>query len=269
MRINKVARTIRPTVLAGLVLINPAVMTSASAHFQMLIPSDDMVSSPAERHLILDIKFWHPFEGHGMSMDTPTQFGVHFAGKNIDLRKKLQAHQFMDSGGKNRDGFIAEYDITKPGDYIFYIEPKPYWEPAEETFIVHYTKVIVNAFDLEEGWDDAVGLKTEIIPLTRPYGLYTNNVFQGIVKLDGKPAPFSKVEVEYYNEGGKLKAPDAPMITQVVKTDANGVFTYAMPRAGWWAFAALHHDKAMMEHDGKKYPVEIGALLWVKTVNMK
>jgi nickel transport protein len=269
MLVNKLERTIRTTVLAGLVFITLAATAPAHADFQMLIPSDDMVSSPAERHLILDIKFWHPFEGQGMSMDTPTRFGVHFAGKNIDLRKTLQAHQFMDSGGKNRDGFIAEYDITKPGDYIFYIEPKPYWEPAEETFIVHYTKVIVNAFGLEQGWDDAVGLKTEIVPLTRPYGLYTDNVFQGIVKLNGKPLPFSKVEVEYDNEDGKLKAPDDPLITQVVKTDANGVFTYAMPRAGWWGFAALHRDKRTMEHDGKRYPVEIGALLWVKTVNMQ
>lgn len=269
MLVKMIVRTLRPTLLAALGIVSLAVTAPASAHFQMLIPSDDMVSSPAERHLRLNIKFWHPFEGHGMSMDTPTRFGVHFEGKNLDLRKKLQAHRFMDSGGKNRDGYTAAYDITKPGDYIFYIEPKPYWEPAEETFIVHYSKVVVNAFGLEKGWDEPVGLKTEIIPLTRPYGLYTNNVFQGIVNLDGKPAPFSRVEVEYYNEDGRLKAPDDPMITQVVKTDANGVFTYAMPRAGWWGFAALHHDKKTMERDGKQYPVEIGALLWVKAVDMQ
>ena len=268
MPVNKLTGFLRPSVLVGAMLINMAAMVPAYAHFQMLIPSDDMVSSPAERHLILDIKFWHPFEGHGMSMDTPVRFGVHFAGKNIDLRKKLRPHQFMDAGGKNRQGFIAEYDITKPGDYIFYLEPKPYWEPAEERYIVHYTKVIVNAFGLEKGWDDEVGLKTEIVPLTRPYGLYTDNVFQGIVKLDGRPAPFSKVEVEYYNQNGTLKAPDVPLITQVIKTDANGVFTYAMPKAGWWGFAALHQDKKMMEHDGKKYPVELGALMWVKAVDM-
>ena len=265
MRVSKI---LRPMILAATGAVSLGIITPAYAHFQMLIPSDDMVSTPGERHLRIDIKFWHPFEGHGMSMDTPTQFGVHFAGKNVDLRKQLQAHQYLDRGGKNRDGFVAGYDITKPGDYIFYIEPKPYWEPAEEVFIVHYTKVVVNGFGLEEGWNDAVGLKTEIIPLTRPYGLYTNNVFQGIVNLNGRPAPFSDVEVEYYNEDGKLKAPDDPMITQVVKTDANGVFTYAMPKAGWWGFAALHHDTKMMKHDDKEYPVEIGALFWVKTRDM-
>ena len=269
MPINKISRTIRPFVLFAVALTGLLAMATASAQFQMLIPSDNMVSSPAERHLRLDIKFWHPFDGQGMSMDMPTRFGVYYGRKNIDLRNKLQVHSFVDRGDKERQGFVAEYDITKPGDYIFYIEPKPYWEPSDNDYIIDYTKVIVNAFGLEEGWDDRVGLRTEIVPLTRPYGLYTNNVFQGIVYLYGKPAPFTKVEVEYYNEGGKLMAPDDPMITQVVKTDANGVFTYAMPRAGWWGFAALHHEKKKMEHDGKKYPVEIGALMWVNTVDMQ
>jgi len=264
----KISKTLRPFVLAGLTTATMAAVTPAYAHFQMLIPSDDMVSSPAERHVRLNIKFWHPFEGHGMSMDAPVKFGVHANGKNIDLRKNLQAHPFKDNSGKNRDGFQAVYDITRPGDYVFYLEPKPYWEPSEETFIVHYTKVVVNGLGLEEGWDDEVGLKAEIIPLTRPYGLYTNNVFQGIVKLNGKPSPFSKVEVEYYNADGRLKAPEDPMITQVVKTDANGVFTYAMPKAGWWGFAALNTGAKKMEHDGKEYPVEIGALIWVKTHDM-
>jgi cobalt/nickel transport protein len=263
--IHKLRRPI--LALAGAALL--AGLTPAYAHFQMIIPSDDMVSSPAERHLTIDIRFWHPFEGHGMSMDTPAQFGVRTGGKNIDLRKALQPHGWKDNSGKERAGFLANYDITKPGDYIFYIEPKPYWEPAEETYIVHYTKVVVDGMGMEEGWDDAVGLKTEIIPLTRPYGLYTNNVFQGIVKVNGKPAPYSEVEVEYYNEDGKIKAPADPMITQRVKADSNGVFTYAMPRAGWWGFAALHHDTKKMMHDGKEYPVEIGALLWVKTRDMK
>lgn len=254
--------------LAFIVFLALGHADDALAHFQMLIPSDDMVGTPAERHVRLDIKFWHPFEGHGMSMDTPVRFGVRAQGKNIDLLKKLQPHAYVDNSGKNRDGFQLAYDITRPGDYIFYLEPKPYWEPAEERFIVHYTKVVVNGLGLEQGWDEPVGLKAEIIPLTRPYGLYTGNVFQGIVKLNGKPSPFTRVEVEYYNEDGRLKAPDDPMITQVVKTDANGVFTYAMPHAGWWGFAALNTNREKMMHDGKEYPVEIGALIWVKTHDM-
>jgi cobalt/nickel transport protein len=166
--------------------------------------------------------------------------------------------------------WTADYQIKRPGDQIFFVEPQPYWEPAEESFIVHYTKVVVNAFGLEEGWDEEVGLKTEIVPLTRPYGLWAGNLFTGVVKVQGKPVPYAEVEVEYYNEKGEVKAPADPFVTQVVKADGNGVFSYAMPKAGWWGFAALSTDEKTMKHsDGKEYPVEIGAVLWVKTYEMK
>ena len=243
--------------------------STASAHFQMIIPSDDMVKQNESRNLNLDLMFWHPFEGHGMQMVKPAQFGVMVGDKKTDLMGSLKAVKKQDRAGHGSDAFTVKYGLRKPGDHIFYVEPKPYWEPAEESFIVHYTKVVVNAFGLEEGWDAEVGLKTEIVPLTRPYGLYSGNVFQGIVKVNGKPVPYSEVEVEYYDAKGELSAEADPMITQVVKADANGVFTYAMPRSGWWGFAALNEDEKTMKHDGKDYPVEIGAVLWVKTHDMK
>ncbi len=252
--------------LAGALLLGAGL---AQAHFQMVIPSDDMVKQKESRKIGLEVKFWHPFEGMGMNMAKPVQFGVMINGRKQDLLGSLQPHKFKDRDGDSFDGFTATYAIRKPGDHIFYIEPQPYWEPSEESFIVHYTKVVVNAFGLEEGWDREVGLKAEIVPLTRPYGLYTGNVFQGIVKVDGKPAPYTTVEVEYYNKDGKLHAEADPLITQVVKTDGNGVFTYAMPRAGWWTFAALTTGDKSMMRNGKEYPVEIGALLWVKTHDMK
>jgi len=257
------------SVMSGLLVGSVLMATQAQAHFQMIIPSDDMVKQKESRKLNLDVMFWHPFEGFGMNMTAPAQFGVMISGKKNDLMKSLKSVKFADVDGDKFDGYKATYMLRKPGDHTFYIEPKPYWEASEEAFIVHYTKVVVNGFGLEEGWDDEVGLKTEIVPLTRPYGLYTGNVFQGIVKVKGKPAPFSDVEVEYYNKDGKLKADADPMITQVVKTDANGVFTYAMPKAGWWTFAALNTDENTMTHEGKEYPVEIGAVMWVKTHDMK
>ncbi|RMD80716.1 MAG: DUF4198 domain-containing protein [Gammaproteobacteria bacterium] len=242
---------------------------AASAHFQMIIPSDDMVEQGESRTVHLTVKFWHPFEGHGMNMAKPEAFGVHVAGKNHDLLGSLKPKRFKDATGAMRQGFVADYKIRMPGDHIFYVAPKPYWEPAEETFIVHYTKVVVDAFGLEEGWDDEVGLKAEIVPLTRPYGLYAGNVFRGLVKKDGKPVPFAEVEVEYWNADGKTKAPASPMITQVVKADANGVFSYGIPKAGWWGFAALMEGDKPMQHDGKDYPVEVGALMWVKAYQMR
>jgi len=76
--------------------------------------------------------------------------------------------------------------------------------------------------------------------------------------------PNAEIEVEFYNSGKKVKAPTDAHITQVVKADGNGVFSYAMPYAGWWAFAALIDDDVKIKKDGKQYPVELGGLIWVK-----
>ena len=240
------------------------------AHFGMLIPSQDIVEEAKDRKITLKIMFAHPFEGETMEMEKPVKFGVMIRGKKYSLLnsvKPIKVKFYADE--KPHLGWILNYTLHRPGDYIFYCEPKPYWEPAEDKFIVHYTKVIVNAFGLEEGWDKEVGLKTEIIPLTRPYGLYTGNTFQGLVKVNGKPAPFTEVEVEYYNKDGKIKAPAGPFITQVIKCDANGVFTYTMPKAGWWGFAALNEAEKKMKYKGEEKSVEIGAVLWIRVYDMK
>ena len=152
---------------------------------------------------------------------------------------------------------------------MFYMEPKPYWEPAEDCFIVHHTKTVVTAFGDDEGWDEEIGLKTEIVPLSKPFGLYAGNVFQGIVKLDGKAVPYAEVEIEYYNKDGKLKAPTDYMVTQTIKADQNGVFTYAAPKAGWWGFAALNPSDKKMKYNGKEKDVELGAVIWVKFHDME
>lgn len=251
------------------IVLTSHLWSKAYAHFQMIIPSDEMVSQVENRTVNLDVRFYHPFEGSGMNMAKPAQFGVMVGGEKINLLNDLKEVRIKDREGKMFTAFKTTYSIKNPGDHIFYVEPKPYWEPAEESFIIHYTKVIVNALGMEEGWDEEVGLKTEIVPLTRPYGLWAGNVFQGVVKVKGKAVPYAEVEVEYFNDEAKIKAPADPMITQVIKADENGVFTYAMPKAGWWGFAALNTDEKTMTHEGKEYPVEIGAVLWVKTYNMK
>ena len=261
-KLNTTRKTLFLAALAAL-LIMLSVSTSY-AHFGVIIPSDDIVSKGDSKKISLQVKFIHPFEGQYMQMDRPGAFGVVVNGRKYDLLPALKKKMV---GGFST--WEAVYRIQGPGDHVFFVEPAPYWEPAEETFIIHYTKVIVDAFDMEKGWDTEVGLKTEIVPLTRPYGLWAGNLFQGIVKVDGRPVPYAEVEVEYYNEGGRIKAPAAPYITQVIRADENGVFTYAMPRAGWWGFAALSTADFRLKHGGKEYPVEIGAVIWVRTREMK
>jgi cobalt/nickel transport protein len=244
------------------------------AHFGAVIPSDDIVTQEDDKNLNVQVKFIHPMEMHYMEMATPKVFGVLHNSRKTDL-----LHTLAQVKGKSPDQdqpvtfWTADYHIRRPGDHTFYVEPAPYWEPAEDLFIVHYTKVCVNAFGLEQGWAQPVGLETEIIPFTRPYGLWTGNLFTGQVLLKGNPVPFAQVEIEYLNESPGnthvVVPPADPYVTQVVKADVNGVFSYAMPKAGWWGFSALNEADWTLTHDGQEKGVEIGAVYWVRTRDMK
>ena len=228
------------------------------AHFGMLIPSQATVSKADPKTVDMQISFSHPFEMKGMDMAKPKAFGVMSGGSKEDLLGTLKPIQVM-----GQAAWSSQYTLKKPGVYIFYMDPEPYWESAEDSFISHYTKVVVPAFGEEEGWDKEVGQKIEIVPLTRPFGLYAGNVFQGIVKVDGKNMPYAEVEIEFYNKDNKVEAPTEYMVTQSVKTDRNGVFTYAVPKAGWWGFAALTTADFKIKKDGKDKAVEIGGVIWV------
>lgn len=231
----------------------------AQAHFGMLIPSDSMIMPEEARAVTLTASFSHPFEMKGMELVKPAEFKVWFDGSSQDLVERLEKTRVMD-----HTAWKSPYPIQRPGAYQFYMVPQPYWEPAEDCFIVHYTKTVVAAFGDDAGWDEELGLKTEIVPLSKPFGLYAGNVFQGIVKLDGQPVPYAEVEVEYYNQDKAATAPSDYMVTQTIKADADGVFTYAAPQPGWWGFAALNTSDETMQHDGKDKDIELGAVIWVK-----
>ncbi|MGD8382486.1 MAG: DUF4198 domain-containing protein [Syntrophobacterales bacterium] len=250
--------------LLGIVLLALGLLflsvAAASAHFGMIIPSDEMVMKGDSANIGLQLMFWHPFEGIGMDLLKPLKFGVVANGSKNDLLNTLSSQKI-----KEHTTWKTTYRVRRPGLYVFYMEPQPYWEPAEDSYIVHYTKTVVAAYGQDEGWDEPIGLKTEIVPLSKPFGLYAGNVFQGVVMLNGKPVPGAEVEVEYFNVEGKYSAPTDYMVTQAIKADPNGVFTYAVPNAGWWGFAALSTDDRQIKGKG----VEIGAVIWVNFHEMK
>ena len=241
-------------------LVWMALAGQAAGHFGMLIPTDNMVMQDDPRAIGLTLSFSHPMEMIGMEMARPKVFGVSVSGNTQDLLPQLQPSRVMDHAA-----WQMNHALRRPGVYIFHMEPQPYWEPAEDLFIIHYTKTVVAAFGDDEGWDAELGLKTEIVPLARPFGLYAGNVFQGIVKVNGRAVPFATVEVEFYNQHKKAQAPTEYMVAQTIKADGNGVFAYAAPSPGWWGFAALNEaDFKIKTAAGEEKGVEIGAVLWVR-----
>lgn len=231
---------------------------TASAHFGMVIPSENIVT-PDKKSVRLQLSFSHPFEMVGMDLVKPKMFSVISEGKQTDLPDSLTETKVMDHAAWQTD-----YTVERPGVYHFVMEPQPYWEPSEDVSIIHYTKTIVAAFGYDAGWDVAVGLPTEIIPLTRPFGNYAGNSFTGQVMMNGKPVPQAEVEVELYNSESAYKAPSDYHVTQVVKADDNGVFSFTCPQSGWWGFAALNEaDYTLKDPEGADKGVELGAVLWI------
>ena len=150
------------------------------------------------------------------------------------------------------------------------MEPTPYWEPEEDKFIIHYTKAYVTAFGDDEGWNEPVGIKTEIVPLTNPTGLYAGGLFTGRVLMNGKPVPGSVVEVEWYpGEDKRGQAPNETMIALSLVADDNGVFSFVAPKSGWWGFASLNDADFTLKQDGQDKAVELGGVVWVYFHEMK
>ncbi len=260
---RRISSVLRVVIWLGAALVQGGL---AEAHFVVLLPSRDVVGPADPPEVALELQFTHPMgQGPMMAMARPREFFVWLEGEKIDLSAALRERK---SG--NVSSYAARYRFAEPGDYVFVVSPEPYWEPAERKWIIHYTKVVVNFLGDEGGWERPVGLPVEIQPLSRPYGLWTGNVFRGIVLHNGKPVPFARVEVEYWNEGSGVAPPNDALVTQVVKADASGVFCYAVPRGGWWGFAALVDGPERLPNpDGNPADVELGGLIWVRAVDMK
>lgn len=231
----------------------------AWAHFGMIIPSSSTVMDRAAGDIELEISFSHPFAGQGMNMRLPKKFGVWRDGEYTDLLSALTPEKIMDAAA-----FKASFQLTLPGVYAFAVEPEPYFEAAEDRFIIHYAKTVVGAFGAEEGWEKPLGLPVEIVPKLRPFANYAGNVFVGQVLFNGKPAPNALVEVEAYNRSGLRRAPNAYFETQTIFCDENGIFAFGIPWPGWWGFAALCDSETRLPHENGEKAAELGGILWVE-----
>ncbi len=220
----------------------------AFAHFQMIYTPETILDKGGTVNMKL--VFTHPFEaGHTMEMDKPLEFFVVNKEKKTDLLGSLKPITWK-SLENSAKAWEAEYKLKGMGDYVFCFTPAPYYEKGEDAYIQQITKMIVNNGSLPTDWDAEIGLKAEIVPLDKPYALWTGNVFRGIVKGAGKPVPYAEIEVEYLNhkpdmagnkfaEKAEVEAPHDAFVTLTIKADANGEFAFGIPKAGWWGFAAL------------------------------
>jgi len=253
----------------------------AAAHFQVLHAGPANIGGG--RALDFTLAFAHPFAGDPvMDMGQPQAFYlVRQAGEQeaqrVDLAEYLRPATFR---GLQTEAaaFTARLpaSLTRGlGDHVFVLEPAPYYEAEEDTYIQQFTKTVLNVGGLPGNWAEPVGLPAEIVPLDRPYGVWAGGIFRGMVMSEGEPVPFAEVEVEYMNhpldpdglgwEAGARKLPEhAVMETISARADATGMIAVALPWAGWWGIGALGVGPET-EHEGK--PLSQDAVLWVEALS--
>ena len=259
------------------------VASSSFAHFQMLYTPESALNTGQK--IDLRLTFTHPFaDEHTMEMglqhDTKTpaaveEFYVINKDKKKDLLKTLKPITW--NGNHNSaGGYATTYKARRMGDHMFVLQPAPYYEAGEDIYIQQITKVVINVAGTPTDWDKELGLKAEIVPLNKPYSIWTGSTFTGIIKRNGKVVPFADIEVEYINHAPDLttnsmgpafvEAPHDSFVTMGIKADANGQFTFGIPKSGWWGFCALGAGSDT-EFKGKELSQD--AVIWIQAKDMK
>ncbi|WP_259781106.1 DUF4198 domain-containing protein [Aestuariispira ectoiniformans] len=259
-------------VIAGLTMAAALIATPASAHFQLIYTPEVNLARPGT--VPFKLIFWHPFEnGHAMDMGQPEEFFYVHKGKKTDLLDSLKPITFK--GAENEAAaYEADVKIKRSGDYILVVKPAPYLEQSEDIFIQQITKSFVNKGGLPTDWMEPVGLPTEIVPMNKPTNILAGSTFSGRVLANGAPVAGAEIEIEYMaaepvmteNKAGLPKAVPMPGGAVVAITDANGYFTFGIPKAGFWGFAALGSGPEK-EHEGKKMSQD--AVLWVRAYDIQ
>ncbi|PKF61848.1 DUF4198 domain-containing protein [Psychromonas sp. psych-6C06] len=222
------------------------------------------------------LPFTHPAaSGHVMNVAKPQAFYVIKKGKQTDLINTISNIEWASSVDK---GLAYQADVTLRGlgDYVFIVQPSPYFEKEEDIYIQQLTKTIVNVGNLPTDWNQDFGLTAEIVPLTKPYAIYEGGIFSAVVKSNGQPVPFAAIEVEFMNYTPDMQSnafaktptmtpPADVFVTQTIYADANGTFHFSLLKAGQWGFAALGVGE-QKTYKGKELSQD--AVIWVQATKL-
>ncbi|MBR9762078.1 MAG: DUF4198 domain-containing protein [Rhodobacteraceae bacterium] len=249
-----------------------ALPAAAQAHFLLEYTTETMIGRPGE--VPVKLIFWHPFDnGFVMDLEMPQAFYMIHNGERTDLLDTLAPISF--TGGENEGAaFRGSVPVRRSGDYVLVTEPQPYYEESEDLYIQQFTKAFLNRNGLPTDWDQPVGLPVEIMPLVKPYNVIAGSTFTGQVLSEGQPVAGAEIEIEYMAAEPDMEsaASSAPVVgtlpggALVIHSDANGYFTFGIPRAGHWGFAALGAGPET-EHEGKTLSQD--AVIWIRAWDLQ
>lgn len=254
---------------AAVAIALPAI---ANAHFLLEYTADTMIDAPG--NVPVKLIFWHPFSnGHVMDLDKPQEFYVIHNGQKTDLLDTLEPIRF--AGGENEGAAFKGYvPVKRSGDYVLVTVPQPYYEGSEDIYIQQIAKAFLNRNELPTDWMNPVGLPVEIIPLNKPTNIIAGSTFTGRVMAEGQPVAGAEIEIEYMAAEPDMEstAASAPSVSPmpggalVATSDDNGYFTFGVPKAGYWGFAALGAGP-VTEHNGKELSQD--AVIWIRAWDLE
>jgi uncharacterized GH25 family protein len=232
---------------------------SAEAHFNMLLPQS--ASAKKGEALTILYQWGHPFEHQLFDAPPPQRLLVLTPeGKRIELTDQLEKTT-RKVGEKEVTAYRLHFTPEQRGDYLFVLRTPPIFLEEDGEFVQDTVKTVLHV-QAQKGWDGDSG-DFEFVPLTRPYGLRPNMVFQ--VEMPRRPAEggtLSLVEIERYNAEPPKKLPSDEQITRTVRLDRNGVATTTLSESGWWCLTVSQRN-GTRQRDGKSYPVRQRSTFWV------
>lgn len=155
---------------------------------------------PLNAEVDMLISLMRPREHAAQPMDMPQLFAVlrHDAGTRFvngtsqperrDLLGDMEESLYLDT-----KAWGANVAIDQPGLYQFITETRPRLNAERQCFEQQYVKSILPVCGVEDGWERPAGLRLEILPLTRPFGLTAGSSFTG--KALGPDGPLVNARV--------------------------------------------------------------------------
>ena len=215
------------------------------------------------------ISLMRPREHAAQPMDMPQLFAVlrHDAGTRFvngtpqperrDLLGDMEESLYLDT-----KAWGANVAIDQPGLYQFITETRPRLNAERQCFEQQYVKSILPVCGVEEGWERPAGLRLEILPLTRPFGLTAGSSFTG--KALGPDGPL--VNARVYMDRIRTEKKTGPLPWQhdlEARTDADGQFTFIPGAPGWWCCVVEVPGQPLKGPDGQPTPLILGSVLWL------
>ena len=216
-----------------------------------------------EDHSCLDMDMPQLMSVLRFDAQTPMEQGQ-LMGERRDLLGDLEEIRYLDSRA-----WGVNVAIGKPGLYHFMIETRPRWSESRQRYEQEFVKATVPVYGESRGWEVPCGLRLEVVPRTRPFGLGAPCLFSAQVRWQGQPLPGAQVRMYRINTDKTPPALPTPWHCSLeARADADGNVAFVLNRPGWWCCVAETDGEPLKGPDGNPRPLRFGGVFWLYVDDM-